>query len=709
MKLLAVILILLNFFHGIFASGFIPILNQVLKDQSTFAFSLYFFGILLGQILVFKYYWFSKTKLRYPVYEVLFGFSLLFMAIFSDKTGLTVGRFIEGIAAGLALPLIFSNVIQINELGSLGKRVTIFNSVFAVGFVLGPFTVAFSLNFVSYQNCLAFFGLLFIIITLPLFFMYLPAIQKQDESELSLKRIFSSGNWFEKFFTLFLAKSFYGFLLAFTTGYLMSYIHSLSIAQVMFIFALIFITGQIITENTINFFPKQHLEVYVPLLMAGLLILFFFTLNPYIVFGAALLHSILAFIGYLNFGIKVGTGREFAFFNSISDPAMVIGSLLAGFGVYGIWGLVLLTPLPLIRFILSPDNHVRAEKMFPFVGLFMMHKITKKQFEPLKAPFENEILKISPGLSFNSYENNEKGEKITFVFTGDFCPSKEITSLSPEVKDFVCRHDFRIINLESPLDVNKNSSPNTFHNISDEQFKKIIFTENGERVFNIISLVNNHVLDLGQNIYNSTISKLSSSNLTVVTSNLQIKEINNVKTGFFGLTFGINLPWKSSEHIICIKPEDLLNHRKKQQRIINMIKDFRQKADILIMSYHWGYEAEYLPSDVQKKCFDILQKAGVDILYGHHSHIIQPYEIIDGGKSLCLYSCGNFISEWPLKVYQQGVLYSVDITKTENGTLISKVMPFFIENIEKTIRFTDPENCRALNNFWEISMQTVKT
>lgn len=57
---LGIIFLVLNFLHGIFASGFIPILNKELGSDSALPFALYFLGILLGQLAIYRYLNHSK-------------------------------------------------------------------------------------------------------------------------------------------------------------------------------------------------------------------------------------------------------------------------------------------------------------------------------------------------------------------------------------------------------------------------------------------------------------------------------------------------------------------------------------------------------------------------------------------------------------------------------------------------------------------------
>ncbi len=65
-----------------------------------------------------------------------------------------------------------------------------------------------------------------------------------------------------------------------------------------------------------------------------------------------------------------------------------------------------------------------------------------------------------------------------------------------------------------------------------------------------------------------------------------------------------------------------------------------QGCEIVIVSYHWGFEKDYAPTNNQQKLGHATIDAGADLVIGHHSHRINPIEEYKG-KYIC-YSLGNF-------------------------------------------------------------------
>jgi len=108
----------------------------------------------------------------------------------------------------------------------------------------------------------------------------------------------------------------------------------------------------------------------------------------------------------------------------------------------------------------------------------------------------------------------------------------------------------------------------------------------------------------------------------------------------------------------------------------------RNQADVVVMSIHWGIEYQRYPSNEQKKLGQYLIDSGVDIIFGHHPHVLQPMEWVkakDGRNGLIVYSLGNFLSGQKRDYKDIGGMVTVDVTKTinENGTTIALSNPRF--------------------------------
>ena len=63
-------------------------------------------------------------------------------------------------------------------------------------------------------------------------------------------------------------------------------------------------------------------------------------------------------------------------------------------------------------------------------------------------------------------------------------------------------------------------------------------------------------------------------------------------------------------------------------------------AEFVFCAFHWGQELFYEPTQSQITLAHACIDAGADLVYGSHSHCLQPIEEYNGG--LILYSMGNW-------------------------------------------------------------------
>jgi len=72
-------------------------------------------------------------------------------------------------------------------------------------------------------------------------------------------------------------------------------------------------------------------------------------------------------------------------------------------------------------------------------------------------------------------------------------------------------------------------------------------------------------------------------------------------------------------------------------------------ADLVLVSLHWGTEYRTAPTDAQRTVAQRLADSGtVDLVIGHHAHVPQPVEHLDGGPDgtgmWVAYGLGNYVS-----------------------------------------------------------------
>ncbi len=119
-----------------------------------------------------------------------------------------------------------------------------------------------------------------------------------------------------------------------------------------------------------------------------------------------------------------------------------------------------------------------------------------------------------------------------------------------------------------------------------------------------------------------------------------IRKVNGVKVGFLSYTYGTNgisIASNSKYRVVYLSEKN---------RIKKQVKALRKKADVVIVSCHWGVENSHTISGEQKRLAKDLTKWGADLIIGTHPHVLQNCAWVKSGsrKAFCAYSLGNFIS-----------------------------------------------------------------
>ena len=96
----------------------------------------------------------------------------------------------------------------------------------------------------------------------------------------------------------------------------------------------------------------------------------------------------------------------------------------------------------------------------------------------------------------------------------------------------------------------------------------------------------------------------------------------------------------------------------------------RDGADLVVVSLHWGAEYQREPTDEQWRwATDLASSHAVDLIVGHHAHVLQPITWID--DTLVLFGLGNFLSNQEpncCTVYSQdGALVLVEVGDGPDG------------------------------------------
>ena len=225
--------------------------------------------------------------------------------------------------------------------------------------------------------------------------------------------------------------------------------------------------------------------------------------------------------------------------------------------------------------------------------------------------------------------------------------------------------------------------------------------------FNMISLANN-TLDKGENAVLYSNSYWKSKNIITAGSyssveernKVNIYEQNGIKYAFLAYTTISNAKVRK-DYLLNIYSAD------KAKSDIETVKD---QVDVIIVSMHWGVENTNTPTESQRQIAEYLSSLGVNLVIGHHPHVVQPVEYVN--DTLVIYSLGNFISnQLSIKLNNGiGLMYGIDIVMDENGVKFeNEYKELVLAYAEKSTNFKvipfSKLNNDLLNNYESINEQ----
>lgn len=200
----------------------------------------------------------------------------------------------------------------------------------------------------------------------------------------------------------------------------------------------------------------------------------------------------------------------------------------------------------------------------------------------------------------------------------------------------------------------------------------------------IVSIANNHTLDVGEkgilnaiDYYNS-VGLLYTGAFQYVEDQQTIRTIekNGIIFSFLAYTYGTNgIPVPAGKEYLV----NLID----EEQIVADIHRAKEISDVVVLSLHFGNEYEPYPNERQKELVQMFTDAGAHIIFGHHPHVLQPVDRVkgeDGHEAFVAYSLGNFISGQIGVEREIGGILQLEVKKTvsRNGTSIEITDPRFV-------------------------------
>lgn len=204
--------------------------------------------------------------------------------------------------------------------------------------------------------------------------------------------------------------------------------------------------------------------------------------------------------------------------------------------------------------------------------------------------------------------------------------------------------------------------------------------------FDVVNVAHNHMLDSGNTDFlEYCAGYFTERGINVLgyypnegsTEDIMIIERKGIKVAFLTYTYSTNGIRNSSDSEFVIPYFD-------KALIEKQVAIAKEKADVVIVSAHWGNEYSYRINSMQEEYAEYLCELEVDVILGMHSHCIQPMEwktSESGYKTLTVYSLGTMVSGIRKGMSALAGILTLDIVKDGETGEITIESPLFVPTI----------------------------
>ena len=167
--------------------------------------------------------------------------------------------------------------------------------------------------------------------------------------------------------------------------------------------------------------------------------------------------------------------------------------------------------------------------------------------------------------------------------------------------------------------------------------------------FDVVSFANNHVYDQGRDGFLETVERLEAHELGFIGAGktcaaarkARLLDAGGITIGWIGSTDLYNHDLNTTDDAPCTATFE-------PGWVVEEAAAAREAgAELVIASVHWGVEYAVEPLAEHRAAATAVIDGGVDVVLGHHPHVLQPLEVHtapDGRRGLIAYSLGNFVS-----------------------------------------------------------------
>ena len=219
------------------------------------------------------------------------------------------------------------------------------------------------------------------------------------------------------------------------------------------------------------------------------------------------------------------------------------------------------------------------------------------------------------------------------------------------------KYDVVIANLEGPIvETDRGKCQQKVYNFQFASTTPELLNTAG---ISMVNIANNHMYDCYGMGFESTKKYLEEAGISYIgdrkaDKSFVVKIIDGKKIAFVGMDE-------------TVQPVPISN-------FYPLIAKLKMENDFIVVNIHWGTEYESQFNGKQKEIGHRLIDSGVNVVFGHHSHVVEPVEIYNAG--VIFYSLGNFVFDQDGPETTKGIGAGVEFQKEK---MAFTIYPYHIE------------------------------
>lgn len=220
--------------------------------------------------------------------------------------------------------------------------------------------------------------------------------------------------------------------------------------------------------------------------------------------------------------------------------------------------------------------------------------------------------------------------------------------------------------------------------------------------FNVVSMCNNHVLDMGADGLISSLDYWDTKDVVHYGAYRSEEDANEIRTmEVNGITFAFLGYMEHTNGFFLDGDKGKVIYLSEEDKIEEQIRQADQIADVVVVSCHYGTE---IMNELNQQQIDLTPKLvewGADLIIGTQAHTLSTCEYLDkpdGSQAFVYYGLGNFISTMYDIKSLVGIIGKLNVVKDPDSGVISfenvKAIPI-ISHFEAVDYNGDWYNCAA--------------